>query len=59
MSKQTAVEWLVERLIELEYDLRLIPNHINHAKAMEKEQLREMYLKGIENYDLTFKRKEQ
>ena len=29
------------------------------AKAMEYEQLKEMYLKGIENYDPTFKRKEQ
>jgi hypothetical protein len=26
---------------------------------IEKEQLKEMYLKGIENYDPTFKRKSQ
>jgi hypothetical protein len=36
--KQTAVEWLVEQLKDMEYDLRLIPNTINQAKAMEKEQ---------------------
>jgi hypothetical protein len=39
MSKQTAVEWLVDKLNELEFDLRLIPNHIEQAKAMEKEQI--------------------
>ena len=26
-------------------------------KRMEKEEMKEMYLKGIENYDPTFKRK--
>jgi hypothetical protein len=60
MSKQTAVEWLVEQMIKYE----LVPKgiHFNNvlfhqAKAMEREQLKEMYLKGIENYDPTFKRK--
>lgn len=39
MKKQTAVEWLVEQLKDMEYDLRLIPNTIDQAKAMEKEQI--------------------
>jgi hypothetical protein len=38
MKEQTAVEWLVEQLNDMEYDLRLIPNTINQAKEMEKEQ---------------------
>ena len=38
MKKQTAVEWLVEQLKDMEYDLRLIPNTIQQAKEMEKEQ---------------------
>lgn len=29
---------------------------INEAKEMEKQQMKEMYLKGIENYDPTFKK---
>jgi len=57
--KQTAVEWLSERLE------RMIPKsalydidkkeYIKQAKEMEKQQLKEMYLKGIKNYDPTFK----
>lgn len=50
--KQTAVEWLINEL-----DLDNNPWNmkiINKAKAMENEQLKEIYLKGIENYDPTF-----
>lgn len=37
-----------------------IQNHIeDEFLEKEKEQLKEMYLKGIENYDPTFKRKSQ
>jgi len=56
----TAVEWLYKNLLEnpisnqdIEYNEAVFHN----AKEMEKEQLKEMYLKGIENYDPTFKRK--
>jgi len=42
MSKQTAVEWFIDKLNDLEVDLRLIPKHIEQAKAMEKEQLLDM-----------------
>jgi hypothetical protein len=36
---QTAVEWFIEQLNELGYDLRLIPNHIDQANKMFKEQI--------------------
>ena len=57
MSKQTAVEWLEKRFYFTKG--QLIDIDFETAKAMEREQLREIYLKGIENYDSTFKRKEQ
>lgn len=45
--KQTAVEWLVEQLKDMEYDLRLIPNTIKQAKAMEaKERLKHQLFIG-------------
>ena len=47
---QTAVEWLVEQLKDMEYDLRLIPNTIELAKAMEKEQIKRLFEK---HYDET------
>ena len=54
-TKQTAVEWLVDNLHYLHstkwYDV------LEQAKEMEKEKLKQMYLKGIENYDSTFKKK--
>lgn len=55
--KKTAVEWLEEHWNK--YDLNLgkagFKFKIKQAKEMEKEQLKEMYLKGIKNYDPTFK----
>ena len=61
MSKQTAVEWLASKIEEQRengnVDLRITLYYCEQAKAMEREQLKEMYLKGIENYDPTFKRK--
>ena len=66
--KQTAVEWYeieINSLIE-NYEAKEISerefitmkhNLFYKAKEMEKQQLQEMYLKGIENYDPTFKRK--
>ena len=43
---KTAVEWLIEQLKDMEYDLRLIPNTIDQAKAMEKEQIIKAFYKG-------------
>jgi hypothetical protein len=58
----TAVEWLEEILkvilYNLDYDeLERIQKVFDEAKEMEKQQMKEMYLKGIENYDPTFKKK--
>ncbi len=41
--KETAVEWLVEQLKDMEYDLRLIPNTIEQAKEMEINQHNETW----------------
>lgn len=54
---KTAVEWLKEQYIERGETL---PSGVfQEALEMERDQLKEMYLKGIENYDPTFKRKSQ
>ena len=54
--EQTAVEWLVY-VVQSNIAPNYIPKEIvEQAKEMEKQQLKEMYLKGIENYDPTFKK---
>jgi hypothetical protein len=58
-KNMTAVEWLVDQLEKWELYSKIsfqCLNEIDKAKAMEKEQMKEMYLKGIENYDPTFKK---
>ena len=51
-KKITAVEWLIESLIEMEFDLRLIPHTILRAKQLEKEQIMNSWL--VDGYtDLT------
>jgi hypothetical protein len=53
--KQTAVEWFAETIrTNRKFSWDAI---VEKAKEMEKKQLKEMYLKGIENYDPTFKKK--
>jgi len=52
----TAVEWLLEKLEKGNFEEQQIA--IKQAKEIEKQQLKEMYLKGIENYDSTFKKNE-
>jgi hypothetical protein len=70
MSKQTAVEWLVEKLI-INEDISKESTHINllmqQAKEMEKQQIIDAYvigaknqiygvdLSGLEYYNKTFK----
>lgn len=61
---RTAVEWLELHLLGVishdSEELReMYKERIAKAKEIEKEQMKEMYLKGIENYDPTFKRKEK
>jgi hypothetical protein len=57
----TAVEWLYNKLSTCTSDEMVgnINNWFEQARVMEQEQLKNMYLKGIENYDPTFKRKSQ
>ena len=57
--EQTALEWLVNEL-ELYYigESKLVHYEIiEQAKEMEKQQIKDAYLRGIENYDPTFKNK--
>jgi hypothetical protein len=55
MNKETAVEWFVKELFKKIDYIQVDPKLIEQAIAMEKEQMKEMYLKGITNYDPTFK----
>jgi len=62
----TAVEWLMGQITydngfgerrnsyTDSFDLK---EFFEKAKEIEKQQMKEMYLKGIENYDPTFKNK--
>lgn len=54
-NKQSSVEWLAEMIVKMGYVSTEI---LEQAKAMHNTEMKEMYLKGIENYDLTFKRKD-
>jgi len=62
MEQQTAVNWLIEQLVKnnlLKVDVH--PNNIlfSHARKMETEQAKQTYLRGIKNYDPTFKGENQ
>jgi hypothetical protein len=46
--KQTTVEWLINQLKDMEYDLRLIPNTIELAKTMEKQQIKDAFGVGCQ-----------
>ena len=55
IAKITAVEWLID---ELKESIGLKDMHaIEKAKQMEKQQIKEAYLRGIKNYNPTFKTK--
>ena len=59
---QTTIEWLEEEFIKLESTIGVhgvMYELLERAKTMERQQMKEMYLKGIENYDPTFKRREE
>jgi hypothetical protein len=67
---QTAVEWLENQIKNSKYYFKLMaeinsrstiaqPNVFDQAKEMEKKQIKEAYLRGISNYDPTFKQQEQ
>ena len=55
-TKQTAVEWLEDTINQMIYnggdlgeDEHALRQHIQQAKAMEKEQIKEGYLQGIDS----------
>ncbi len=56
-NTQTAVEWLLNEIADNNKTPRQWKEIAEQAKAMEQQQMKEMYLKGIENYDPTFKKK--
>ena len=49
MSKQIAVEWLVEELFKKIDYIQVDPRIINQAKAMEREQIIETWHNGYNN----------
>ena len=53
---QTIVEWLRQEYKNPNRNIFMDDLFIK-ALSMEKQQMKEMYLKGIENYDITFKNK--
>jgi hypothetical protein len=53
---KTAVEWLVQEINKLTgLTIAIDEPCVEQAKEMEKEQIKEAYLRGIKNYDPTFK----
>lgn len=46
MTKQTAVEWLVEKFAEY-YNVYQLEDKIMLAKQMEKEQIRDSFIVGM------------
>lgn len=61
----TAVEWLENQIVAHKRMFGMLPtekgiiNLIDQAKKIEDIQRKEMYLKGIENYDPTFNNNEK
>lgn len=49
--KKTAVEWLAQQLPAIDFEDPYYEKTLHKAKEMEKQQLKEMYLKGIANYN--------
>ena len=58
-NKMTAVEWVFDKMLDIAAgnSSSTTQEILEKGREMEREQLKEMYLKGIENYDPTFKRK--
>jgi hypothetical protein len=46
--KQTAVEWLYEKILLTPLDIREINKCLKQAKEMEKEQIETAFIKGNE-----------
>ena len=64
-KKLSSIEWLLQEALQWNVDIRdnsqfiqFPSGAIEQAKAMHNKEMKEMYLKGIENYDPTFQRKD-
>lgn len=59
MYNMTAVEWVFDKMLDIAAGNSSLTTQeiLEKGREMERERLKEMYLKGIENYDPTFKRK--
>ena len=51
MSKETAVEWLIEYFKEYGFDFSCFQIEIKQAKEIEKEQIEDAYQLGFEDGD--------
>ena len=59
MYNMTAVEWVFDKMLDIAAGNSSLTTQeiLEKGREMEREQIKEIYLKGIENYDPTFKRK--
>ena len=64
-KKLSSIEWLLQEALQWNVDIRdnsqfiqFPSGAIEQAKTMHNKEMKEMYLKGIENYDPTFQRKD-
>lgn len=50
MKEQTAVEWLIDQLNDCKIkELKFLPNTIQFAKLMEKQQLEKAFNNGLKS----------
>ena len=59
MKKQTATEWLFEKLWETPKDKLTWNAILEQAKEMEKQQIENAYIKGYEDKDFSYNNIEQ
>ena len=59
MYNMTAVEWVFDKMLDVAAGNSSLTTEeiLEKGREMEREKIKEIYLKGIENYDPTFKRK--
>jgi len=59
MYNMTAVEWVFDKMLDIAAGNSSLTTQeiLEKGREMEREKIKEIYLKGIENYDPTFKRK--
>jgi hypothetical protein len=54
-NKQTAVEWLVEKMSQYNFEMEVVRNkYIPEAIQMEKEQIKNSFDSGYFSYEVLF-----